>query len=244
MSETHCIDDDDDETTPFSYRILDSRRLAVNTSRRGFCTGFGESARSLSPAHLQQRLGIPFLLHIQTAPFSRINLSFEINVQPEQDQNSTTWWQSSHSSDGSRRRHHADRIITEIMGRFVYLLWCPKGRFIYQTWEGGRVGTDCSGENELCGTLLLSNFQVYRHIKVISVSARVYIPSGYCIFNSQSYISCVRRPAPSTRIKFKYMKRLNPENNRGIRNVLLPTPQATAPACTSAETVSRSACTL
>jgi len=60
------------------------------------------------------------------------------------------------------------RLQWTIMRRFVYLLWCPKGQFVYRTKEDGRVNTDCSGENILCGTLLLSNFQVYRHIKVTS----------------------------------------------------------------------------
>ena len=85
--------------------------------------------------------------------------------------------------------------------------------YIGRAREGGRVGTDCPGGNELRGTLLLSNFQVYRHIKVIPVSARVYISSSYCISNNQSYISCARRPAP---LHTRYTNRLNPGNNRGI----------------------------
>jgi len=57
---------------------------------------------------------------------------------------------------------------------------------------------------QIDATLLLFSFQVYRHIKVITVVA--------CI-------SCARRPAP---VRTRHTNRLNPENNRGVRNVPLP----------------------
>jgi len=60
---------------------------------------------------------------------------------------------------------------------------------------------------KLCSILLLHNFQVYRHIKVITVNGR-YI---------QQFRPAARTP-PN-----EYTNRLNLKNNRGIRNVQLPT---------------------
>jgi len=60
------------------------------------------------------------------------------------------------------RFHRAQLIVR----RFVYLLWCPKGRFIilYRTSEmPSSVLNHCiSTKRELCATLLLPYFQVHR----------------------------------------------------------------------------------
>ena len=62
------------------------------------------------------------------------------------------------------------------------------------------MGTDCSGENQLCGTLLLSNFQLYRHIKVIYLSQRAYTFPVVIVFLTTNHLLAASGvPQPSTR---------------------------------------------
>jgi len=108
--------------------------------------------------------------------------------------------------------------------RFVYLLWCSKGRLVYRASEGGGVGPDLapfswakrchlSGKTadftprtkrELYATLSMPSFQDHRRIKIIFVV---------------TYISSARRAAS---FRCRYTNRLNSANNRGVRNVPLP----------------------
>jgi len=96
------------------------------------------------------------------------------------------------------------RVFLQILRRFVYLLQCPKERFVYRTREGD-PRLQCALKMSIVITLLLPNFQVHQHVKVIFVA---------------TCITSARRIAP---LRTRYTNRLNPENNRDIRNVTMCT---------------------
>ena len=43
-----------------------------------------------------------------------------------------------------------DVVYITIMRRFIYLLWCPKGRFVYRTREGGGAGGATTAQGGTC----------------------------------------------------------------------------------------------
>jgi len=74
---------------------------------------------------------------------------------------------------------------------------------MYTGRSGENAEFSISTKRELSVTWLLPNFQVYRHTELMPVV---------------TYVSCARPPAP---LRARYTNRLDPEDNRGIRNVPL-----------------------
>jgi len=97
------------------------------------------------------------------------------------------------------------------MGRFGYLLWCPKGRFVYRTRDGGRVRARLLAKInsvELCCCL------IFKFIDILEwyLSQRAHTFPVVIVFLTTT-----------TPLHTKYTNRLNPGNNRCIGNVPLPT---------------------
>ena len=139
-----------------------------------------------------------------------------------------------------RRSVSRRRAGGETARRFVYLIWCARGRFVTRTREGGGPGrnsrqlhcnrvaveqkfnADWSGENAEFTPWIIALVRIRELLFYATllkpdfkVHRHIKMISRYL-----GYISSAQRPAP---LRTRYTNRLNSENNRDyIRNVPLP----------------------
>jgi len=125
-----------------------------------------------------------------------------------------------------------------ILRRFLYLLWCPKGRFVYQTREGGGAGGTCVCgaatmyqlsrsltrliwqnsdytswiillvQSLKCMQLLIFNFQVYRRITVVGFRIGFFWPLCACTKIIFTYLVIVSAGQRPAALRTRYTNRL------------------------------------